>query len=167
VLRAHAEGHHVGNHSDSHARDPQPAGVLAREIRAVDAALVALYARAGVPAPRVIPFRLPYGPLVRDGGVLDERLEAIAAVGRTHAHWTAIFGDWDPDTRADALATALVDHVRAITAQGLAAVPVLHDAGTRRRANGFDRGATVDAVDRACAVLRPEGARFVRIDELA
>lgn len=166
AVRAAREGHLLGNHSDSHARDPLPPGVLAAEIHVVDAQLRDVYARAGVAAPARIPFRLPYGPLVREGGVLDERLEAIAGAGRTHQHWTAIFGDWEPDTHADTLAQALCTHVEAQWSRGLLPVLVLHDAGTRRRAHGFDRSATVTAVDRLCTVLAPQRPRFVTLDEL-
>lgn len=166
AVRAAREGHLLGNHSDSHARDPLPEGALAAEIRAVDAALRGIYARAGVPAPAKLPFRLPYGPLVREGGALDERLEALASVGRTHHHWTGIFGDWEPSTEPVALAAALRAHVHAQWARGLLPVLALHDAGTRRRAHGFDRSATVAAVDSLCAALAPEGPRYVTVDEL-
>src|SRR4051812_17046264 len=65
AVRTAREGHLVGNHTDSHARDPLPPSTLAGEIRAVDTVLRELYAQAGRDAPAMIPFRLPYGPLVR------------------------------------------------------------------------------------------------------
>lgn len=163
AARALREGHALGNHLDTHARDPMPAAALVGELRRVDDLLRGLHAAAGVEAPARFPVRLPYGPLVREGAAMDERLVALAAAGRTHQHWTGIFGDWEPDTTADALAEAVVAHVRGMWAEGLMAVPVLHDAGSRRRVNGFDRSATVAAVDRACAALGAEGGRYVTL----
>ena len=145
AARALREGHALGNHLDTHARDPMPTAALVGELRRVDDMLRALHAVAGVGAPERFPVRLPYGPLVRGGGAMDERLIALAAAGRAHQHWTEIFGDWEPDTDAGALAEALIAHARATWAEGLMTVPVLHDAGSRRRTNGFDRGATVAA----------------------
>lgn len=166
AIRAAREGHLLGNHSDSHARDPMPAEALCTELRAVDAALREIYLRAGVPVPARIPFRLPYGPLVREGAVQDERLESISAAGKRHQHWTGIFGDWDPRTDASMLTEAVIAHAHAHWSKGLLPVVVLHDAGMRRRENGFDRSATVHAVERICTTLGAEGARFVTVDEL-
>jgi peptidoglycan/xylan/chitin deacetylase (PgdA/CDA1 family) len=163
ALRCLREGHVLGNHLDTHARDPMPPAALVSELRRVDDALRGLYATAGVAAPTSLPVRLPYGPLVRAGGAMDERLIALAAAGRTHQHWTGIFDDWEPDTDADALADAVVAHVRGMWAEGLMAVPVLHDAGSRPRANGFDRSATVAAVARVCEALGAEWARYVTL----
>ena len=40
-------------------------------------------------------------------------------------------------------------------------VVVLHDSGAWPQAHGYDRSATVEAVDRLCAALLPRGAQFV------
>lgn len=162
ALRALREGHRLGNHGYSHARDPLPDGALAEEFRRLDALLLGLHREAGVAPPAVFPCRLPYGPLVRgtpEGPTMDERLAVLASLGRTHTHWTGIFDDWEPDTRAETLAERVVAHIRTVWDDGRLPVPVLHDAGTRRRANGFDRGATVAAVDAVCGALGAE-ARY-------
>jgi len=163
AVRALRGGNALGNHLDTHARDPMSTAALVGELRRVDDELRALHGLAGMDVPEYFPVRLPYGPLVREGAAMDERLVALAAAGRTHQHWTGIFEDWEPDTDAGALAEAVVAHVRSMWAGGLTAVPVLHDAGSRRRANGFDRSATVAAVDRACAALGAEGGRYVTL----
>jgi chitin deacetylase len=166
AVRTAREGHLLGNHADSHARDPLPDAVFAAELRGTDAQLRDVYARAGVAPPARLPCRLPYGPLVRDGEATDERLGVLAALGKTHQHWTGIFGDWDPATDAATLGDALIAHARDVWTRGLVPVVALHDAGTRRRSNGFDRDATVAAVDRACAQWRAEGVRFVTVDAI-
>lgn len=160
ALRALSDGHRLGNHTLTHRRDPMDLASFVAEVRAVDAMLDALYDRAGRTPPKPHPLRLPYGPLVRDGGVLDERMGYLAALGRTHTHWTGIFDDWEPATTADGLFTALLANVRSHWASGVVPVLCLHDAGTRMRSNGIDRSATVQAVDRLCAALAAEGAEY-------
>lgn len=147
-LEALCDGHTLGNHTERHRRDPMSLAAFADEVRATDARLDALYAEAGVRREGAHPFRLPYGPLVREGGLLDERLGYLSALGRTHTHWTGIFDDWEPDVTADALIARIAANVATHHGLGLRTVLCLHDAGTRPRANGFDRGATVAAVDR-------------------
>jgi chitin deacetylase len=166
AIREAREGHLLGNHADTHSREPMPLPAFVEEIRTVDALLREIYAEAGVAPPARFPLRLPYGPLVRPGGAQDERLEALAAAGKRHQHWTIILGDWYADAEAGRLAASLESHVNEMWARRRVPVIVLHDAGAWPRANGFDRSATVDAVERLCRALVPRGARFVTADEL-
>jgi chitin deacetylase len=156
ALRALLEGHRLGNHGFSHARDPLPDRALRDEFLRTDALLTTLYHEAGVPAPWTFPCRLPYGPQVRpgpDGPRLDERLAVLASLGRTHTHWTALFDDWEPDTCARDLTERLVLHTHTLWGEVCMPVPVLHDGGTRMRVNGVDRSATVAAVGALCEAL--------------
>lgn len=167
AIREAREGHLLGNHADSHSRDPMPLAAFVAELHAVDALLRELYAEAGVTPPARLPLRLPYGPLRRPGGAQDERLAALAAAGeRRHQHWTKILGDWREDADADRLAAAVESHVGAMWARGRVPVLALHDSGAWPRPNGFERRATVDAVERLCRALVPRGACFVTTDAL-
>jgi chitin deacetylase len=167
VVREAREGHLLGNHADTHSRDPMPLHAFAEEIRLVDGLLRDIYAEAGVAPPTRLPFRLPYGPLVRDGGRQDERLEALTAAAKRHQHWTLITGDWKPETRADRLATSLLKHVEEMWSSNLVPVIVLHDSGAWPHANGFDRSATVQAVDELLRTLSSREARFITAEELS
>lgn len=166
AIRTVRDGHRLGNHTDSHTREPLPPDALIQEIHTVDALLREIYQKAGATSPNKFPFRLPYGPLMRAQGRLDERLDIIAGLGRTHHHWTGIFHDWQPDTDPDQLAHDMIEHVRMQWQLGLVPVLALHDAGTHRRTNGFDRSATVAAVDKLCRELSPERVRYVTVDEI-
>lgn len=166
ATREASEGHLLGNHSDTHAREPMAPRAFVEEVRGVDELLRQAYAEAGVAPPARLPFRLPYGPLVRPGGKQDERLTALTAAGKRHQHWTIILGDWQPRASADRLASSLQAHVEEMWALGLVPVLVLHDAGAWPQPHGFDRSASVGAVDRLCHALAPLGARYVTVDEL-
>lgn len=161
ALRQVRAGHQLGNHADSHSRDPMPLASFVAELRAVDEMIHAVYADAGVDPPAELPCRLPYGPLVRRGSRQDERLIALTAAGKRHQHWTLILGDWKAEATGEGLAAALLNHVEQMWAQGVVPVITLHDGGAWPRPNGFERAATVEAVDRLCRALLPRGARFV------
>ncbi len=161
AIRQLRSGHRLGNHADSHSRDPMPLAAFVAEIRKVDAMLVELHAEAGVELPASLPFRLPYGPLVRPKQAMDERLLALTAAGKRHQHWTIILADWQADAQPERLAARLLEHVEATWALDALPVIVLHDAGAWPRENGFERAATVAAVDRLCAELRARAASFV------
>lgn len=154
-------GHRLGNHADSHLRDPMPLAEFVAEIRAVDELIRGICAEAGAPVEGEIPFRLPYGPMVRPRGRQDERLVALTAAGKRHQHWTLILGDYKPTAQPGRLLSKLVRHVEEMWALGALPVLVLHDAGAWPQAHGYDRSATVEAVDRLCAALLPQGATFV------
>ncbi|MHB8420271.1 MAG: polysaccharide deacetylase family protein [Myxococcales bacterium] len=136
--RAARAGHGLGNHSWSH---PKPAAIaeaaFAEEIRRTDALLAEIRREAGLPPlPGPFPVRLPYGPAAD-----DPRLRALAALGRTHVHWTGDFADWKQPEPVE-LAGRLREHVERQHALGLPAVLDLHDSSRR----GDDRSATVEAV---------------------
>jgi chitin deacetylase len=139
AVRLARAGHVVGNHTWSHARpDAIGAAELVAEVARTDELLRDICREAGVPPPRPIPVRLPYGPSDR-----DPRLLALASLGRMHVHWTGDFDDWsDPPPDPSELAARLRAHVAAQDAAGLAAVIDLHDS-SRLFA---DRLATVEAV---------------------
>ncbi|MEL6343539.1 MAG: polysaccharide deacetylase family protein [Myxococcota bacterium] len=160
AIRAAQAGHQLGNHADTHLRDPMPMADFIAEIRAVDALIDGLYAEAGVASPRQIPFRLPYGPLVR-GKRQDERLVALTAAGKRHQHWTIILGDYKPTAQPGRLFSKLLAHVEEMWALDAIPIIVLHDAGAWPQAHGYARVATVEAVDRLLDALRPLGAQFV------
>jgi chitin deacetylase len=139
AVRLAREGHLLGNHTYSHARPrAQSSRALAEEITRTDELLRAIHAEAGVAARAPIPIRLPYGP-----ALADPRLNVLAALGRTHVHWTADFQDWvEPPPDPAELAQRMRAHVLAQEQDGLAAVIDLHDS-SRQFA---DRSATVRAV---------------------
>lgn len=153
-------GHLLGNHTVTHngrlaLRD------LRREIDECDQILAQLYESAAVPCPRPIPFRLPYGirtflaerlenGVRRPAAALDNRLQVLASMGRTHVHWTAVLPDWEATSTADAkrLADQAFAHITAMEAEGLDAVLTMHD-GSERDANGqiASREFTLQAVE--------------------
>jgi chitin deacetylase len=138
AVRAAREGHVLGNHTHSHARpDAIVAAEFADEIARADALLTSVAAEAGVPS-RAIPVRLPYGPLPN-----DPRPGWLAALGRTHVHWTGDFQDWvEPPPDPQSLAARMRAHVLAQAAAGIPAVIDLHDSSKLFA----DRSATVEAV---------------------
>ncbi len=139
AVRIAREGHVLGNHTFSHARPGAiAAAALADEIARNDALLADVCREAGVAPRQPIPVRLPYGPAPN-----DDRLAALAAIGRTHVHWTGDFGDWvDPAPAPADLAARMRAHVEAQARAGLPAVIDLHDS-SRLYA---DRTATAEAV---------------------
>ena len=139
AVRLAREGHVVGNHTLTHARPGTiAAAALVDEIARTDVLLADVCREAGVLPRRPIPVRLPYGPAPG-----DDRLVALASIGRTHTHWTADFDDWAaPPPDPAALAARMRAHVDAQARAGLAAVLDLHDS-SRLYA---DRTATAEAV---------------------
>ena len=153
-------GHVLGNHTMTHnARIPLEQ--FADEIKACDALIADVYAAAGVPCAFPIPFRLPYGIQTyvseqpgnggpRRGAALDNRLQALASLGRTHVHWTALLPDWQMSSQDDvrALVKSAISHVEHMEAIGLNAVFAFHD-GRQANADAIQecRDLTVQAVD--------------------
>lgn len=139
VRRMVEEGHVVGNHTWSHARDGDlDADALEREIVATDVAIRRAYGETGLAAPAAIPLRLPYGI-----GPDDTRQVVLERLGRSHVGWTALFEDWVvPAPEPASLAGRMRDHVTAQRARGEDAVLCLHDASPR----SASREATVEAV---------------------
>jgi chitin deacetylase len=137
VIRLLREGHTAGNHSHAHPRpDATDEARFVKEIRRNDALLLEVASQAGVTLLEPIPVRLPYGPIAD-----DPRLRALAALGRSHVHWTADFEDWK-DPPPGAMAKKMREHIDAQKVLGLDAVLDLHDS-SREFA---DRSATVEAV---------------------
>src|SRR6185436_12244399 len=100
VTRAAREGHLLGNHTMSHARELAPDQLLA-EVAACDAILRACYQDAGRADPPAIPVRLPYGPFRPDG---QRSVDALDGAGRPHCHWTGDPQDWRPERTAAEIA---------------------------------------------------------------
>lgn len=141
LVRMLDEGHAVGNHTWSHARDGELTDAsLADEIAATDAVIRGVYAATARPPPAVIPLRLPYG--TQDG---DTRWRVLARLGRGHVGWTALFEDWlRPAPCPAQLADRLRAHAADQSAAGEDAVICLHDGSPRDET----REATVEAVRR-------------------
>ena len=141
ALRIVQDGHRLGNHTFSHARD----GVLTplqlrTEINATDALIRQVHAEAGMPAPKDIPLRLPYGCAPE-----DSRAHLLASMNRPHVGWTLMLDDWQrPPPSAGALADAMAAHVRDRLRLEQSAVLCLHDSSR----HGDARPATVAAVEK-------------------
>lgn len=141
LVRMLDEGHAIGNHTWSHARDGELTDAsLAEEIAATDALIHGVYAATGRKPPAVVPLRLPYG--AQDG---DTRLRVLARLGREHVGWTALFEDWlQPAPCPAQLAGRLRAHVTDQSAAGEDAVVCLHDGSPCAET----RDVTVEAVRR-------------------
>jgi chitin deacetylase len=152
VVRTMREGHTVGNHSYAHA---SPGHIdearFVAEIKHNDALLLEVAREAGVVLGDPIPVRLPYGPIAE-----DPRMRALAALGRTHIHWTADFEDWK-DPPPAVMARKMREHIEAQNARGLNAVLDLHDS-SREFGN---RMATVEAVRLLLSEPAASAWRFV------
>jgi chitin deacetylase len=135
------EGHVIGNHTWSHAHDLELSDQqLEEDIAATDRVIRTAFEEAGVPVPRIVPLRLPYG--THDG---DTRLRLIESIGRTHVGWTSLFNDWvRPAPDVDGLVAAMREHIADQIGRGEDAVLCLHDASP----DAEEREATVDAVAR-------------------
>jgi peptidoglycan/xylan/chitin deacetylase (PgdA/CDA1 family) len=135
------EGHLIGNHTWSHARDHSLGGArLEREIAATDRVILRAFNEVGIEPPDVIPLRLPYGTPLG-----DTRIPIIERLGRPHVGWTSLFDDWvRPAPHPDRLVEAMCAHVAHQTSRGEDAVLCLHDGSPRAE----EREATVDAAAR-------------------
>ena len=143
AVRAAREGHVVGNHTWSHFR-PDRWKELAPDVRRGELVVRAVRREAGV-AETPVPFRLPYGIQVVDGG-LDPRVPVIASLGLGHQHWTSDFDDWTlREGDGPVLAARMAAHIEAFAALGLDAVLDLHESGTGS-SFGYARSATVEGV---------------------
>lgn len=179
LVRAVKEGHLLGNHTMTHD-GRSPLKQLVDEIRECDSLIKEIYSLAGEEAPNPIPFRLPYGIRAyvceymeggrpRQGAALDNRLQALASVGRTHLHWTCLLPDWQAQTEKDAdrLYEMAIDHVFQMNEQGLDAVLTMHDG---RQKNSDDpiseRSFTPQIVDRLLAEARKRRWDIVRVPEV-
>ncbi|GAB7538003.1 polysaccharide deacetylase family protein [Burkholderia sp. 3C] len=133
------EGHRLGNHTYTHARAGELSdAALSGEIEATDALIREAHRLARVPAPDVVPFRLPYGWQPEDC-----RAGVLARLQREHTGWTAILDDWQrPPPAPQALCDAMHAHLAARAALGQDALFCLHD-GSR---HGEPRPNTVEAV---------------------
>jgi len=89
AIRQVRSGHQLGNHGDSHSRDPMPLPDFLHEIRTVDTLLLDIYAEAGAHPPDALPIRLPYGPPVRPRGRQHERTAALTPAGKRPTTWTS------------------------------------------------------------------------------
>ena len=167
VARAVREGHVVGSHTMTHVRSLTDQE-LEQELEECDRLIADAYVRCARGAPVSIPVRLPFGNFRDDHPRAMERLEHI---GRPHCHWTAAFGDWEPDCTAEAIAAAIRAHVTWQWANRRTPVLLLHDAGQGAIGGGemfgVGRAATVAAVDLVCAWLRSKEAVFQTVLEVA
>jgi len=142
LLRRMAEdGHVIGNHTWSHARDGELSDQrLKDDIAATDRLIREAFEKAGVASPERIPLRLPYG--AQEG---DTRLRVLASLGRSHVGWTSLFDDWvRPAPNVDRLVGAMRAHMADQIHRNEDAVLCLHDASPTAE----EREATVDAVER-------------------
>lgn len=133
------DGHRLGNHTYTHARAGELSdAALIGEIEATDALIREAHRLAGMPAPEVISFRLPYGWQPEDC-----RAAVLARLQREHTGWTAILGDWQrPAPAPQVLCDAMRTHLAACAALQQDALFCLHD-GSR---HGEPRPHTVEAV---------------------
>jgi peptidoglycan/xylan/chitin deacetylase (PgdA/CDA1 family) len=138
-------GHLIGNHSFYHARMPLLTDVgLRTDVRAAERAIRRIL---GVdPRPW---FRLPFGTGADDARVLS----ALASTGYRHVGWDVDVQEWRPRLSQRAVERLVVD---AVSAHGDGAVVLMHTWPS-----------PVRALDAILARLRAEGAKFVRLDELA
>ena len=155
------EKHIVGNHTMSHDARLELRS-LREEIGECDRLIASLYEKAGNKAPNPIPFRLPFGirtfvaERIESGrrvpaAALDNRLQVLASMGRTHVHWTTILRDWEMETSSDIdlLLKSAISHIEEMEKAGLDAVFALHDGSPRDEKGSIEsRALTVELVDR-------------------
>jgi peptidoglycan/xylan/chitin deacetylase (PgdA/CDA1 family) len=159
ATRAAREGHLLGNHTMTHARELPPEELLA-EVATCDELLLRCYRDAGLPAPE-IPVRMPFGPSRPDGA---RALAALEGAGRPHCHWTGDPQDWRVGATAEEIAAAVLAHVDKAWQHQRTPIVLLHDAGPSVE-DGMVREATVDAVDRICAALAARQGRHLTLPE--
>ena len=139
ILRAIADGHEIGNHSYSHARDRSAESVMS-EVPWMDKLIRELREEAGAPRDERILVRLPYG--VQPSG--DPRADALRAVGREPIQWTLMLEDWMPRNPIE-LCNEMLRHVRLAEQLNVTAVLAMHVSGESAQA-GYERPWTVEAV---------------------
>jgi peptidoglycan/xylan/chitin deacetylase (PgdA/CDA1 family) len=163
--RTARDGHLLGNHTMSHARDV-PTDALLDEVEACDGLLRASYARVGRDPSTPIPIRLPFGPF-RPGGAAS--LEALERLGRPHCHWNADPLDWRPGRTTAQIAATMLRQIEKAWKNAITPVFLLHDAGQGvvggEDSVGVVRDATVAAVDEVCRQLRSHGVRYLTLLE--
>jgi peptidoglycan-N-acetylglucosamine deacetylase len=169
------DGHLAANHTMTH-NGSLGLSDLRREIEECDRLLQGVYERAGVAMPTPIPFRLPYGIRtflgerleqgVRKPAIaLDNRLQVLASLGRTHVHWTAILPDWEAPTAhfAEGLAQMAISHIETMAIAGLDAVLAMHDGSPRENGSVASREFTVRAVEIILQAAMEKGWRSFRV----
>jgi len=161
-----SDGHLVGNHTMSHDSKLAPRE-LRSEIEKCDEILREFY---GDSAPKPIPFRLPFGirtyvaERMENGkrvtaAALDQRIQVLASMGRTHVHWTMILPDWQARSQndADQLVKLALGHAEQMHDQGLDAVFAMHDGSPQQNGVTETREWTVYAVDKILEHARVTG----------
>jgi peptidoglycan/xylan/chitin deacetylase (PgdA/CDA1 family) len=152
VVRALREGHVVGNHTYSHPARATPIQFI-KEIENCDSIINMARQKAGFPIKKPIPFRLPYGLFIMNQHRrpnLDPRFLALASLGRTHTHWTSLFGDWDLKKHQDGkvLFRRMLRHVSAQSKMRFPSVLALHDSSEYRGdTTDYQRTATSEGLD--------------------
>ena len=159
ATRAAREGHLLGNHTMTHARELPPEELLA-EVVSCDAIARGCYLRAGRTDEPAIPVRLPYGPFRPDG---QRSVDALEAAGRPHCHWTGDPQDWRPERTAAEIVELVIAHADKAWQHQRTPVVLLHDAGLTSEEGGVLREATVEAVEQLCGRMRARGARFLTL----
>ena len=170
IVRILQEGHLVGNHTMTHTNH-QTLLELRKEIEMNDALLRELYHESGVPCPKPIPYRLPFGIRTFVAGqraALDNRLQALASMGWTHVHWTSILPDWEAVCQddADCLVTLAIKHISEMTEQGLDVVFAMHDASPPGHDGPRSRKWTVYAVDKILSYAKQEGITTFQVPQV-
>ena len=159
VKRTLLDGHTIGNHTYSHSREIQGEIEFRREIEKTDTLISELSSEVGLSF-RIPPLRLPFG--TRAG---DHRLQYIGAIGRPHLHWSMDFNDWSEGPNVP-LFPEIVAYVEERERMGLNSVLDLHDGGIGGN-SGYERPATVDAVQRLVDEASTRGWEFFRVPSLA
>lgn len=139
--RVAAEGHTIGNHTQTH---PTLTRVSPDVVRAQMAVADAIILDTTGVKPRF--FRAPTGAV---NGVV--RAEA-AALGERVVHWTVDPKDWSRPSTGAVIA-------RVVSATRPGAVILMHDGGG-------DRSQTIEALPEIIRVLREQGFRFLTLDEM-
>jgi chitin deacetylase len=152
VKRAIIEGHTVGNHTYTHAREAQNELEFCNEVEKTDHLIQELMIEAGLSL-RVPPLRLPFGLRPKDA-----RLNFIGSLGRTHVHWSTDFDDWH-EGAIERLFPEILAYIETRTSMGLNSVLDLHDGGIGGE-SGYRRPATADAVRRLLDESKKRGWEF-------
>jgi peptidoglycan/xylan/chitin deacetylase (PgdA/CDA1 family) len=154
LKRALAEGHTIGNHTFTHARE-QSESEFVREVLETDALIKDVSREVGASL-RIPPFRLPFGVLDK-----DPRLGFSGALGRPHVHWSRNFDDWHEGPIARLLPEILA-YIEERESAGLNSVLDLHDGGIGG-VGGYDRATTAEAVLRVLEESARRHWRFFNV----